>query len=123
MILITALLLGGPIFCEGELPDSYSFHEFAQETINVTVCGVPQPTVSWKFNTSTFKNGSPEKINNYTFTYPMTLPPLTQEICGTNLTFKAEGYLGKKEERKSRIFLSNCKFIDLLFVLLAHNFL
>ena len=120
---MTALLLGGPSFCEGELPDSYLFDEFAQETINVTVCGVPEPTVRWKFNTSTFEVASPQKINNYTFTYPMTLTPLTQGICGTNLTFKAEGYLGKEEERKSRIFLSNCKFIDLLFILLAHYFL
>ena len=29
---MTALLLGGPSFCEGELPDSYLFDEFAQET-------------------------------------------------------------------------------------------
>ena len=47
----------------------------------------------------------------------MVLPVLTQDICGTNLTFKAEGYLGKEEEKISRIFLSNCKCIELLFIL------
>ena len=98
------------------------FHEFAQETINVTVCGVPPPTVRWKFNTSVLKVAQRKKINNYTFTYSMALPVLTQDICGTNWTFKAEGFLGKEEEKISRIFLSNCKCIDLLFILLFHSF-
>ena len=53
----------------------------------------------------------------------MALPVLTQDMCGRELTFKAEGFLKKEVERKSPIFLSNCKFIDLLLILLVHYFL
>ena len=121
-ILITALLLGGPLFCDGELRSNYLFREFDQETINITVCGVPAPTVQWKFITGIFQNALREKVNNYTFTYSILLPKLTQDKCGKELTFIAEGYLGK-QERKSRILLTNCKFIDfLVFVLVQYFF-
>ena len=46
----------------------------------------------------------------------MTLPVLTQDVCGAELTVKAGGFLKKEEERKSRIFLRNCKFTILLQV-------
>ena len=97
------------------------FHEFAQDTLNVTVCGVPSPTVRWKFNTSVLKVAPLEKINSYTFKYSMALPVLTQDMCGKNLTFKAKGFLGE-EEKISRIFLSNCKCIGLLFIFLFLSF-
>ena len=121
-ILIPALLLGGPIFCGWDSLNNYTFHEFAQETINVTLCGVPEPTVRWSFNSSLFQIASSQKINNYTFTYLMELPVLTQDICGMELTFKGEGFSDKEVERKLHIFLSNCKFIDLLLILLVHCF-
>ena len=122
-IIITELLLGGPIFCERESPVSYTFLQFAQETVSITVCGVPAPIVRWEFITGIFQNASREKVNSYTFIYSMPLPVLTQDKCGKELTFIAKGYLGKEEERKSRIFLSNCKFTDLLvFIVLVPYF-
>ena len=52
----------------------------------------------------------------------MELPVLTQDICGTELTFKGEGFSDKEVERKLHTFLSNCKFNDLLLILLVHCF-
>lgn len=86
------------------------------------MCGVPEPTVRWSFNSSLFQIASSEKINNYMFTYLMELPVLTQDICGTELTFKGEGFSDKEVERKLHTFLSNCKFNDLLLILLVHCF-
>lgn len=87
------------------------------------MCGVPAPTVQWEFATGIFQNASREEVNDHEFTYSVLLPKVTQDKCGKELTFIAKGYLGKEEERKSRIFLSNCKFIDLLvFILLVPYF-
>ena len=77
------------------------------------MCGVPAPTVRWKFNTNVLEVDPRQAKSNYTFTYSVALPVLTQDVCGTNLTIKVEGFHGK-EEKISRIFLSNCKCIDLL---------
>ena len=104
-------LLGGPIFCGQDLLASYTFSENAQESINITSCGVPAPTVQWRFFPSNYLNASKVENNDYNFTYSIKLPPLTQEMCGRELFVKAVGYSGEAT-RKSNVFLANCKSND-----------
>ena len=91
---------------------SYTFSENAQESINITLCGVPAPTVQWRFFPSGYLNASRVEINDYNFTYSIKLPSLTQEMCGRELFVKAEGHKGE-ETRKSNVLLTNCKCNDL----------
>lgn len=104
-------LLGGPKICGQDLLANYTFSENAQESINITLCGVPAPTVQWRFFTNGYLNASRVEINVYNSTYSIKLPPLTQEMCGRELFVKAQGHTGEVT-RNSSVFLTNCKCND-----------
>lgn len=119
LLIIFSLYLGELEFCLEDFPSNYSFNEFATEKLTITLYGVPPPTVQWKFHDDEVKETNHTTINSYTYQDVVTLPKLTQEMCGKKPLFNATGYNNSTLMGNSSIFLNECKNGN-LFGLLAY---
>ena len=102
-----SLYLGGPEFCIDDLRSSYTFGRNVHPLINLTLCGVPPPYVTWRFHEEG-GNATSEFINSYTYKHFIQLPQLTQETCGRDLVLNVTGY--NSTEKRLRLFLDSCKY-------------
>ena len=98
------------------MPNNDTFDDSSSPRINITLCGVPPPIVVGEFLGLNLTVRSTE-VNSYTHNYTLELPPLTQRVCGKELTLTATvtatRYNGNLT-RKMKIFVKNCKY-DLMF--------
>ena len=101
------LYLGGPEFCNGELPSSYNFSNNDDQIIKIILCGVPAPDLEWRLSDGAVMPANRTAINSYTYQYLIELPQLTQRVCGRELVVNASG---NKIEEKRPVFLTNCKY-------------
>ena len=117
----SALHLGGPEICQGDIVCTYTFNDSSSPTINLTLCGVPQPQVQVEFieQKVTVLN---VPISSYTHRFILQLPLLTQTECGKELTITATGYNGSLVKR-TKIFVENCKCDDFVHFILVFNVL
>ena len=89
------------------MQSSYTFGRNVGPLINLTICGVPPPNVTWSFHgkdgiaTSNF-------VENYTYEHLISLEPLTQETCGRELGLNLNGYNSTK--KRLQLFLDSCKY-------------
>ena len=95
------------MFCKGDLQSNYTFGRNASPHINLTLCGVPPPNVTWSFHV---KDGiaTRELVENDTYEYSIQLPQLTQETCGKELVLNVTGH--NSTEKRLRLFLDSCKY-------------
>ena len=105
--LIYLLYLGGPVFCKDPLPSNYTFGRNVKPLVNLTVCGVPAPNVTWSFHD---KDGIAKRrsVKNFTYEYSIQLEELTQRTCGRNLVLNVTGHNSTKETL--RLFVDRCKY-------------
>ena len=105
---IRLLYLGGPEFCKEDLQSSYSFGNVTP-LINVTICGVPAPTLQWRFHNGVVTDADRKAgSNSYTYEYLIQLPRITQRTCGRELWLNATGY--NTTVIRSRVFSTSCKY-------------
>lgn len=95
------------MFCKGDLQSNYTFGRNDSPHINLTLCGVPPPNVTWRFSG---KDGiaKRELVENDTYKYFMQLLQLTQETCGKELVLNLTGH--NSTEKRLRLFLDSCKY-------------
>ena len=75
------------------------------------MCGVPAPTVWWKFNHNDLMIAPKTPVNKFTFNYSMQLPRLTQKMCGEELFLQATSeYQKTRLTRIWPVYLRRCKF-------------
>ena len=101
------MYLGGPEFLKG-LDSNYTFGSNVTPVINVTLCGIPAPNVTWLLHTDYAGNASREESDRYTYEYSMRLPKLTQKTCGRQLVLNVSGY--NMTERTTTVFVTECKY-------------
>lgn len=108
------LRLGGPQFCEGDLKSSYNFNSTHSAVLNLTLCGVPAPTLTWRLHDGPVNvNQHVSAINVYKYKYMIQLPELTQRLCGRILQLNATvTYNGTNNTitRNPTLFLESCKY-------------
>ena len=76
--------------------------------INVTLCGVPTPNVTWRFHDGGAVAAIPKEFNGYKYNYSLVLPRLGQDTCGRELLLSVAGY--NKINRTVKVFLDSCKY-------------
>ena len=101
------LHLGGPVFCKGDLQSNYTFGRNVRPSINLTLCGVPPPNVTWSFHG---KDGIAKRdiTDYYRYEYFVQLPQLTQETCGRNLALNLTGHSSIVKELQ--LLLDSCEY-------------
>ena len=103
------LYLGGPVFCKDPLSSNYTFGRNVKPLVNLTVCGVPAPNVTWSFcDEGGITRRKP--VENFTYEYSIQLEELTQKTCGMELVLNVTGYSSIKE--KLQLFVDRCKYWD-----------
>ena len=90
------------------MPSNDTFDDSTSPTINIVLCGVPQPIVKATF-IGQERNVLNRTINNYKHNYTLELPRLTKAVCGKNLTVTATGHNGTLT-KNVQIFVKNCKY-------------
>ena len=101
------LYLGGPVLCKGDLQSSYTFGRNFDPLINLTLCGVPQPNVTWTFHGEK-GTASLDFTERYTYKYLIRLSQLTQMTCGRDLVLNLAGY--NSTEKRLQLLLDSCKY-------------
>ena len=109
-----ALYLGGPEFCEGDLKSNYTFNSTHSAVIDLTLCGMPAPTLTWRLHDGAVNiTRHISRINDYTYKYVIQLPELTQRLCGRILQLNATvTYSGTDNTitKNSTLSLESCKY-------------
>ena len=105
---IDILHLGGPELCQDSFPSNFTFDDKSSRSINITLCGIPQPVLQGEFNGQKLKVLN-STVNKYTYNYTLQLPELTQTVCGEDLTITATGNNGTLN-KTTKIFVENCKY-------------
>ena len=91
----------------GDLESHYTFGINVSPVISATLCGVPPPTVYWRFHDGPRTVATREEITKYTYKYLIQLPKMNLKTCGRDLTFHATG--NTLIVRKRQLFLTKCK--------------
>lgn len=99
--------LGGPEFCMEDLQSHYTFGINVSPIVTATLCGVPAPTVYWRFHDGARTLATREEITNYTFKYLIRLPKMNLKLCGRDLMLRATG--NTIIVTKRQVFLTKCK--------------
>ena len=97
------------------MQSNYTFGNNVPQVVNVTLCGVPAPILTWSFNDGNLKVASRIKKNSSVYEYEIQLPQLKQETCGRELMLNATGFETIKRSR--RVYLTYCKYWEIIFVL------
>ena len=110
------LCLGGVENCGQKIDKEYTFEEGTQ-SIDLTLCGNPQPKLSYTFKGETKDAEMTQKLedSNKMYRYKINLDSVNRKDCGSPLTFKATGF---KEWYNSSIIKVKCKnYISASFLL------
>ena len=77
---------------------------------SVTLCGKPQPTISWIVGDQTF-DGSVVQTNadEHEYTYSFS-KKMDSGMCGKTISYQATGFGNNKVNGSSLILMKNCKF-------------
>ena len=111
------LHLGGPDFCQGRLPNNFTFDDNSSPRSIITLCGVPQPKVKGEFMGQKI-NVIDATVNSYTHSFILQLPLLTQTACGKELHVTTIGY-NRTSTYKTKIFVKNCKCYYYIFLIIS----
>ena len=95
------------MFCKDDLQSSYTFGRNVHPLINLTLCGVPPPNVTWSYHEEG-GNAIRESVNSSTHKYLIRLLQLTQKTCGRDLVLNATGH--NSMEKRLPLFLDSCKY-------------
>ena len=87
---------------------NYTFNLTVNQVIDVTLCGVPVPNVTWRFPDGNFNYVTPKPIDSYKYEYTIKLPTLGQRTCGRDLMLKATG--NSTIEASVKVFWTSCKY-------------
>ena len=87
------ILIGGPNNCQTEIPKEYLLQE-GTNTIEITLCGNPQPKLSYTFHGKTKEAEMIEKLDEskQMYKYQIVLENVTRTDCGSTLELIAEGH-------------------------------
>ena len=81
------LFLSAKLFCNGLLPRNITKNENERLVLSFALCGEPAPSVTWNFGISdTINEVAPVKIKDYGYIYSLSLPALSRNMCGTDLS-------------------------------------
>ena len=102
---------GGPTKCgdKEDLPQNYTCSKDDEISGNVTLCGKPQPTMSWMVGDQSF-NGTVDlnKADQHQYTYSFK-GKVTSDMCGKNISYQATGFQNKMVTGSSFILMRKCK--------------
>ena len=102
--------IGGPEFCEEKPPKEYTFKETENPTISFTLCGVPKPSVTWKFNRGLIREVNLVRNSYYAYRCNITLPKLRRPVCKGYISIKADGFLNYGHQMNIKVpVFSECK--------------
>ena len=112
------ILSGGPTKCDNkDFPKNFTCNTNEEISESITLCGKPQPTMSWMVGDQSF-NGTVDLTkadqHQYTYSFKRTI---TSDLCGKNISYQATGF--HNISGSSLILLKKCKFIVLYFFLLS----
>ena len=83
---------GGPTKCGNEdLPKNFNCSTNEEISGSITLCGKPQPTVSWMVGDQSFNgfvNLTKADQHQYTYSFKRTM---TSDMCGKNISYQATG--------------------------------
>uniref|UniRef100_A0A7M5UU14 Uncharacterized protein n=1 Tax=Clytia hemisphaerica TaxID=252671 RepID=A0A7M5UU14_9CNID len=107
---LTLNVEGGPHECGVKsLPQNITCSHDQVITQKVTLCGKPQPAVTWKIGDKEI-NGTVDKTETDKHQYTYTLKTkLMSDMCGRELSYVANGY-HRKRTASSMILMKDCKF-------------
>jgi len=107
---VTTFVLGSPFICGKSLPSTTIFTENTTNSLTITLCGNPKPTVSWYIDEK-LPSGNVsylnESITPYKHAYTISILTVTPSICGKVLRYEAHGY-GNATLKESSTILVNC---------------
>ena len=109
-------VLGGVENCGQKIDKKYTFEEGTQ-SIDLTLCGNPQPELSYAFKGKTKEAKMTQKLEDSKkmYRYKINLDNVERKDCGSPLTFRATGF---KDWYNSSIIKVKCKnFISATFLL------
>ena len=98
----------GPTKCgNNNLPTNFTFNSNEKISGNITLCGKPQPTMSWMAGDQSI-NGSVDltKADQHQYTYSFK-QRITSDMCGKYISYKATAF--HTVTGFSLVFLKNCK--------------
>ena len=103
------ILSGSPTKCGNEdLPKNFTCNTNEEISGSITLCGKPQPTMSWMVGDQSF-NGTVDSTkadqHQYTYSFKRTI---TSDMCGKNISYNATGF--HNVSGSSLILFGNCKF-------------
>ena len=100
-------VLGGVENCGQKIDKEYTFEEGTQ-SIDLTLCGNPQPKLSYTFKEETKEAEMVKELDKSKkmYKYQINLDNVERKDCGSPLTFKATGF---KEWYNSSIIKVKCK--------------
>ena len=101
-------LSGGVQNCGAEIPKRYAYTEGTNNTIEITLCGHPQPKLQYTFKGKTEKAEMIEKVDDSKkmYKYKINLNNIDRKDNGSTIVFKATGF--RDWQAKSAI-LFECK--------------
>ena len=103
------ILSGGPTKCGHEdLPKNFTCSTNEEISGSITLCGKPQPTISWMVGDQSFNgtvNSTKADQHQYTYSFKRTI---TSDMCGKKISYKATGF--HNVSGSSLILLKICKF-------------
>ena len=110
-LFVSSFFLGGPVKCGDKvLPQNFTCNPNAEISGNVTLCGKPQPTLSWIVGDQTF-NGSIDQTSasKHQYTYSFS-KRIDSGMCGKSISYKATGFGNNIVNGLSLILMESCKF-------------
>ena len=107
MNLFIYILIGGPTNCQTEIPKEYLLQE-GTNTIEITLCGNPQPKLSYTFHGKTKEAEMIEKLDKSKkmYKYKIILENVDRNICKSELKFLATGH---KDWQHNSVIQVKCK--------------
>ena len=86
-------VLGGVENCGQKIDKEYTFEEGTQ-SMDLTLCGSPQPKLSYRFKGETKDAEMTQKLDESKkmYKYKINLESINRKDCGSTLTFNATGF-------------------------------
>ena len=104
---VSIYVLGGVENCGQKIDKEYTFEEGTQ-SMDLTLCGNPQPKLSYTFKEDTKEAQMVKELDKSKkmYQYKINLDNVEKKDCGSQLTFKATGF---KAWYNSSIIKVKCK--------------
>ena len=86
--------IGGVLNCGAEIPNNYILTEGRRNSIELTLCGNPQPKLSYTFKGRTEEVDIIEKVDDSKkkYKYKINLKNVDRNDFGSKIVFKATGF-------------------------------